>query len=193
MSRGRTWQKCTRLEMRGSGVNRALRMEKPEVSSLIGGGPYPPKQQEVLGTGWKHPDSRLQVGLWDGDVQGGERSSNSEASSLGSITTQRADMTCRSGAAAPTVSHENPPGHRKHDRASKESTMAGIQDLWLENQTRSEGRLPQSVSSVAQSCRTPCDPMNLSMSGLPVHHQLREFTQTHVHRVSDATQPSHPL
>ena len=48
-------------------------------------------------------------------------------------------------------------------------------------------------SSVAQSCPTPCDPMNLSTPGLPVHHQLPEFTQTHVHRVSDAIQPSHPL
>ena len=48
-------------------------------------------------------------------------------------------------------------------------------------------------SSVAQSCPTLCDPMNRSMPGLPVHHQLLEYTQTHVHRVSDAIQPSHPL
>ena len=48
-------------------------------------------------------------------------------------------------------------------------------------------------SSVAQSCPTLCDPMNHSMLGLPVHHQLPEFTQTHVHRVTDAIQPSHPL
>ena len=48
-------------------------------------------------------------------------------------------------------------------------------------------------SSVAQSCPTLCDPMNCSMPGLPVHHQLPEFTQTHVHRGSDAIQPSHPL
>ena len=48
-------------------------------------------------------------------------------------------------------------------------------------------------SSVAQSCPTLCDPMNLSMPGLPDHHQLPEFTQTHVHWVSDAIQPSHPL
>ena len=48
-------------------------------------------------------------------------------------------------------------------------------------------------SSVTQSCPTLCDPMNLSTPGLPVHHQLPEFTQTHVHRVSDAIQPSHPL
>ena len=48
-------------------------------------------------------------------------------------------------------------------------------------------------SSVAQSCPTLCDPMNHSMPGLPVHHQLPEFTQTHVHWVGDAIQPSHPL
>ena len=47
--------------------------------------------------------------------------------------------------------------------------------------------------SVAQSCLTLCDPMNCSTLGLPVHHQLPEFTQTHVHRVCDAIQPSHPL
>ena len=47
--------------------------------------------------------------------------------------------------------------------------------------------------SVTQSCPTLCDPMNLSTPGLPVHHQLPEFTQTHIHRVSDAIQPSHPL
>ena len=48
-------------------------------------------------------------------------------------------------------------------------------------------------SSVAQSCLTLCDPMNCSMPGLPVHHQPQEFTQTHVHRVGHAIQPSHPL
>ena len=50
-----------------------------------------------------------------------------------------------------------------------------------------------SVSSVAQSCLTLCHPTNCSTPGLPVHHQLPEFTQTHVHRVGDAIQPSHPL
>ena len=48
-------------------------------------------------------------------------------------------------------------------------------------------------SSVAQSCPTLCDPMNRSTPGFPIHHQLPEFTQTHVHRVGDAIQPSHPL
>ena len=48
-------------------------------------------------------------------------------------------------------------------------------------------------SSVAQSCPTLCDPMNRSTPSLPVHHQHPEFTQTYIHRVSDAIQPSHPL
>ena len=48
-------------------------------------------------------------------------------------------------------------------------------------------------SSVAQSCTTLCNPMDYSTPGLPVHHQLPESTQTHVHRVGDAIQPSHPL
>ena len=48
-------------------------------------------------------------------------------------------------------------------------------------------------SSVTQSCLTLCNPMNCSTPGLPVHHQLPEFTQTHVHRVGDTIQPSHPL
>ena len=55
--------------------------------------------------------------------------------------------------------------------------------VWLSDQIR----------SVAQSCPTLCNPMNRSVPGLPVHHQLPEFTQTHVHRVSDAIQPFHPL
>ena len=48
-------------------------------------------------------------------------------------------------------------------------------------------------SSVAQSCPTLCDAMNCSTPGLPVHHKLLDFMQTHVHRVSEAIQPSHPL
>ena len=56
-------------------------------------------------------------------------------------------------------------------------------------------RLLDSVqfSSFTQSCLTHCDPMNCSTPGLPVHHQLLDFTQTHIHRVGDAIQPSHPL
>ena len=48
-------------------------------------------------------------------------------------------------------------------------------------------------SSVTQLCLTPCEPMDCNISGLPVHYQLLEFTQTHVHWVGDAIQPSHPL
>ena len=48
-------------------------------------------------------------------------------------------------------------------------------------------------SSVTQSCPTLCNPMNRSTPGLPVHHQFPEFTQTHIHQVGDAIQPSHPL
>ena len=54
-------------------------------------------------------------------------------------------------------------------------------------------RLSVQFSSVAQSYLTLCDPMNRSTPGLPVHHQLPESTQTHVHRFGDAIQPSHPL
>ena len=68
--------------------------------------------------------------------------------------------------------------------------------LWLKGTERgqNERRLCSSVqfSSVAQSCPTLCDPMNRSTPGLPVHHQLPEFTQIHIHQVSDAIQPSHP-
>ena len=49
------------------------------------------------------------------------------------------------------------------------------------------------LKAVAQSCLTPCDPMDCSTPGLPIHHQLPEFTQTHVHRADDAIQPSHSL
>ena len=58
-----------------------------------------------------------------------------------------------------------------------------------------QGHYPQPtiISSVAQSCPTLCDPINRSTPGLPVHHQLLEPTQTHIHRVSDVIQPSHPL
>ena len=58
--------------------------------------------------------------------------------------------------------------------------------LWLEN-------MQVQFSSVAQSCPILCDPMNRSTPGLPPHHQLPEFTKTHVHRVGDVIQQSHPL
>ena len=55
------------------------------------------------------------------------------------------------------------------------------------------GKPSVQFSLVAQSCPTLCNPMDCSTPGLPVHHQLLEFTQTHVHRVGDAIEPSHPL
>ena len=61
----------------------------------------------------------------------------------------------------------------------------------LEHVTYSE-KTRTVFSSVAQSCPTLCNPMGCSMPGFPVHHQLPELAQTHVHRVSDAIQPSHP-
>ena len=55
------------------------------------------------------------------------------------------------------------------------------------------GLLGHQFSSIAQLCQTLCDPMDCSTPGLPVHHQLTELAQTHVHQVGDAIQPSHPL
>ena len=54
-------------------------------------------------------------------------------------------------------------------------------------------KIKHQFSPVTQSCPTLCDPMDCSTPGFPVHHQLRELVQTHVHRVGDAIQPSHPL
>ena len=75
----------------------------------------------------------------------------------------------------------------------KPSSWVLKSNLGSPNQVEGVLRLSQSVSSVAQSCPTVCNPMDCSTPGLPVHHQLPEFTQTHVHQVSDAIQPSHPL
>ena len=63
---------------------------------------------------------------------------------------------------------------------------------WGLTRCRHEGTSVQ-LSSVTQLCLTFCDPMNNTTPGLPVHHQLPEFTQTHVHQVGDAIQPSHLL
>ena len=66
-------------------------------------------------------------------------------------------------------------------------------DLATKQQHRDIYIFMYQFSSVPQSCLTLCDPMNRSMRGLPIHHQLPKFTQTHVHQISDAIQPSHPL
>jgi len=84
------------------------------------------------------------------------------------------------------------------------SQVISIPCIQLNNKSLPRGKWPRirphriptdsvQFSSVTQSCPILCDPMNRSMPGLPVHRQLPEFTQTHVHRVSDAIQPSHPL
>ena len=76
----------------------------------------------------------------------------------------------------------------------KESDMTEWNELnWTEHGWHSVNICSVQFSSVAQSCLTLCDPMDCSMPDLPVHHQLPEFTQTHVHWVGDAIQPSHSL
>ena len=73
------------------------------------------------------------------------------------------------------------------------SVMESVFSLPVPLQVRESHDLIYQFSLVPQSCPTLCNPMNPSTPCLPVHHQLPEFTQTHVHRVSDAIQPSHPL
>ena len=68
--------------------------------------------------------------------------------------------------------------------------LLGLPSLWFSLLSPSS---TFQFSLVAQSCPILCDPMNCSTPGLPVHHQLPEFTETHVHPVGDAIQPSHPL
>ena len=75
--------------------------------------------------------------------------------------------------------------------------LQGKQDIlciqWSNTKSPTHEEKHQSVSSVAQLCPTLRDQMEIRMLGLPVHHQLLDLAQTHVHRVSDAIQPSHPL
>ena len=79
------------------------------------------------------------------------------------------------------------------DRGSWQATVPGVtkSGTWLSTWHKTASSQSSSVqfSSVAQSCPTLCNPMNRSTPGFPVHHQLLEFTQTHVHRVDDAIQP----
>ena len=87
------------------------------------------------------------------------------------------------------------PQHVESSKTRNRTHVPCIGRQILNHWTTREAQKSFSVqfSSVAQSCLTLCDPMNRSMPGLPVHHQLPEFTQTHVHWVGDAIQPSHPL
>ena len=86
-------------------------------------------------------------------------------------------------------------GYLPQDSCLDNSVDRGAWQVIVHGAAKRQTHVGPSVqfSSVAQSCPTPCNPMNRSTPGLPVHHQLPEFTQTHAHRVSDAIQPSHPL
>ena len=75
--------------------------------------------------------------------------------------------------------------NQKSNSCSIWSFFGHLERIWMSSFSQ--------VSSVIQSCPALCDPMDCSTPGLPVHHQLPELTQTHVHRVGDAIQPSHPL
>ena len=87
------------------------------------------------------------------------------------------------------------PWHRESSRARDRTlVLCSGRQILIQCATREVHRsLSVQFSSVAQSCPTLCDPINHSTPGLPVHHQLPEFTQTHIHQVGDAIQPSHPL
>ena len=77
----------------------------------------------------------------------------------------------------------------KEERTVSKPGLCKKKELYQEE----EKTQPYQFSSVTQSCPTPCDPMDCSMPGFPVHHQLPELAQTHIHGVSDAIQPSQPL
>ena len=85
--------------------------------------------------------------------------------------------------------------HKTYDLGGPSENRANADEFWESLVLPIIPALRTSVqfSSVAQSCPTLRDPMNRRTSGLPVHHQLPDFTQTHVHRIGDAIQPSHPL
>ena len=77
-------------------------------------------------------------------------------------------------------------------KVKEESEKAGLKVSIQKTKIMASGPI-SSVSSVAQACLTLCDPMDCSMPGITVHHQLLELTQTHVHQVGDAIEPSHSL
>ena len=89
-----------------------------------------------------------------------------------------------------------PDGRKRRTKEPLDKSEREEWRSWLKTQhskNEDHGIWSHQFSSVAQSCPTLCDPMNRSTPGLPVHHQLPEFTQTRVHWVSDSIQPSHPL
>ena len=79
------------------------------------------------------------------------------------------------------------------DRGAWQATESHMNELLMLSLSFHETKVSVQLSSVTQSCPTLCDPKNYSTPGLPVHDQFPEFTQTHVHQVGDAIQPSHPL
>ena len=87
-----------------------------------------------------------------------------------------------------------PPSHRPYLQHPHRYTWGGTETSSYQPPKRDWKHIfSVRFSSVAQSCATLCDPMDYSTPGFPVHHQILELTQTHVHRVNDAIQPSHPL
>ena len=79
-------------------------------------------------------------------------------------------------------------------KVKEESKKVGLKLNIQKTKIMASGPIsPVQFSSVTQSCLTLCNPMNCSMPGLPVHHQLLEFIQTHIHRFSDAIQPFHTV
>ena len=96
----------------------------------------------------------------------------------------------------PTITFEAFSAPRVADRTGRREVSKHMYDLQHYQPTRHKWRFQgilSSISSVTQLCQTLCDPMDCSTPGFPVHHQLPEFTQTHVYSVSDAIQPPHPL
>ena len=103
----------------------------------------------------------------------------------------------------PPPSPPDPSGSSQCTRPEHLSQLLNLSSMWGKPFHHFPPRFPHlkyednnsysQFSSVAQSCLTLCDPMNCSTPGFPVHHQFLELTQTHVHQVSDAIQPSHPL
>ena len=83
--------------------------------------------------------------------------------------------------------------HRNHKIMKSHKVRIDLQEEKLGTNTRGWYYFIEQFSSVTLSCPTLCDPMDCSMSGFPVPHQLRELAQTHIHRVGDTIQPSHPL
>ena len=96
-------------------------------------------------------------------------------------------------AAVPTLRHLKREEKVGQSRGQESSALCPRIPRGLEQKEPALYTENRSFSSVAQSCPTLHNPVNRSTAGLPVHHQLPEFTQTHIHQVGDAIQPSHPL